>query len=42
MFPDDKTNEAWFVDQRWPGGMCCPERGSVNVQTGCNHKMMPF
>ena len=42
MFPDDETAEKWFVDLRWPDGVCCPECGSVNVQTGCKHKTMPF
>ena len=40
MFPDDKMTEAWCVDRRWPNGMCCPERGSGNVQTGCKHKTL--
>ena len=42
MFPDDTTAEAWFVKQRWPEGVCCPYCGSLNVQTGCKHKSMPF
>ena len=42
MFPDDETAERWFIDQRWQDGICCPDCGSVNVQTGCKHKTMPY
>ena len=42
MFPDDATAEAWFIEQRWPTGVCCPHCGSLNVQTGCKHKTMPY
>ena len=42
QFPDDATAEPWFIDQRWPTGVCCPYCGSLNVQTGCKHKTMPF
>ena len=42
MFPDDETAERWFIEQRWPNGVCCPECGSVNVQTGAKHPTMPF
>ena len=42
MFPDDETAEQWFIKQRWPNGMCCPICGSVNVQSGCKHKTMPY
>ena len=41
-FPDDATAEAWFIRDRWPDGICCPRCGSVNVQTGCKHKTMPY
>ena len=41
-FPDDATAETWFIKQRWPKGTCCPYCGSLNVQTGCKHKTMPF
>ena len=41
-FPDDATAEQWFIQQRWPKGICCPQCGSLNVQTGCKHKTMPF
>ena len=42
MFPDDQTAERWFVKQRWPSGVCCPICGSLNVQSGCKHKTMPY
>ena len=42
MFPDNATAERWFIQQRWPDGVCCPQCGSVNVQTGAKHPSMPF
>ena len=42
MFPDDETAERWFIEQRWPNGVCCPKCGSLNVQTGAKHPTMPF
>ncbi len=42
MFPDDEAAERWFIEQRWPKGVCCPVCGSVNVQSGCKHKTMPY
>ena len=42
MFPDDKTAEAWFVQERWGDTPTCPHCGSENVQTGAKHKTMPF
>ena len=42
MFPDDATAEAWFAEQFWPDGPACPYCGSVNVQSGCQHKTMPY
>ena len=42
QFPDDTMAEAWFIEQRWPTGVCCPNCGSLNVQTGCKHKTMPY
>lgn len=39
--PDEKSAE-WIVRQRWPKGVCCPNCGSLNVQTDCQHKTMPF
>ena len=40
MFPDDKTAEDWFVEQRWPDGPCCGHCESKNVQPGASHKTM--
>ncbi|MDE0103276.1 MAG: hypothetical protein OXN89_12935, partial [Bryobacterales bacterium] len=37
-FPTDKVVEKWFIEQRWPDGVCCPQCGSLNVQTGSKHK----
>lgn len=42
MFPDDATAEKWFVEQRWPQGVCCPECGSFNVQTRKTRKPQPY
>ena len=42
LFPDNATAEQWFIEQRWPDGVCCHYCGSVNVQTGCQHKTMPY
>ena len=42
MLPDNETAERWFIEQRWPNGVCCPKCGSVNVQTGAKHPTMPF
>ena len=42
MFPNNEIAEQWFIQQRWPDGVCCPACGSVNVQTGAKHPTMPF
>ena len=42
MFPDDATAEAWFAKERWGTKPACPHCGSLNVQTGCKHKTMPY
>ena len=42
QFPTNAKAEEWFIQQRWPTGVCCPYCGSLNVQTGCKHKTMPF
>ena len=41
LFPDDATAEKWFIEQRWPSGVCCPYCGSLNIQSVCKHKTMP-
>ena len=40
LFPDDKTAEKWFEEQRWPDGKCCPNCGSTNIQENAKHKTM--
>lgn len=42
MFPDNDTAEQWLIEQRWPVGVSCPKCGTMNVQTNCQHKTMPF
>ena len=42
LFPDDKAAEAWFINSRWRGGICCHHCGSVNVNTHEKHKTMPY
>ena len=41
-FPTAAKAEEWIVKQRWARGVCCPHCGSLNVQTGCQHRTMPF
>ena len=41
-FPDDAAAERWFVEKRWPNGICCHYCGSISVQTGAKHRTMPF
>ena len=42
MFPDDRTAEQWFTEQRWPDGAACPQCGSVNVQERPTRKPQPY
>ena len=42
MFPDNETAEEWIVQRRWPQGVCCPQCGSLNVNTKAKRKAMPF
>ena len=42
MFPDDEAAERWFIETRWPVGVCCPECGSLNVQVRKTRKPQPF
>lgn len=42
QIPDDSAAEQWFIEQRWPEGICCPDCGSLNIQTGCRHPNVPF
>ena len=41
-FGDEAEAEAWFIKQRWPNRMACPNCGSVNVGERPNRKPMPF
>ena len=42
MSPDDETAEAWFISQRWPDGVRCPDCGSANIQERATRKPQPF
>ena len=42
MFPDDRTSEQWFTEQRWPDGAACPQCGSVNVHERPTRKPQPY
>ena len=42
MFPDNETAEVWFAERRWGDTPACPHCGSLNVQSGCQHKTMPY
>ena len=42
MFPTDKSAEKWLVSRRWPHRVACVSCGSLNVQTGCKHRTMPY
>ena len=41
-FGNERDAEAWFIEQRWPNGVCCPVCGSLNVQTRETRKPAPF
>ena len=32
MFDDPAVTEAWFVEQRWPSGVACPDCGSLDIR----------
>ncbi|WP_419923602.1 IS1595 family transposase [Candidatus Poriferisocius sp.] len=42
MFDTEDKAEAWFVAQRWPGGMYCPHCGSKSVADVKNRKPQPW
>ena len=42
MFPDDTTAEKWFIENRWPSGVCCPKCGSANIQERKTRKPQPY
>ena len=37
-----RQGEAWFIEQRWPNGIACPNCGSMSVATIKSRKPMPF
>ena len=42
MFPDNETAERWFIAQRWPDGVYCPDCGSTNIQKRPTRKPLPY
>ena len=38
IFPDDKTAEDWFIENRWRDGIRCPYCDSDNIQERSAHK----
>ena len=42
MFSDDATAEEWFKGLFWPDDPACPSCSSMSVQSGCQHKTMPY
>ena len=41
-FSTESAAEEWFIQTRWPDGMCCPRCGSESVYTVKNRKPQPF
>ena len=41
-FSNNATAEKWFIETRWPDGMCCPRCGSEDVYCVANRKPQPF
>jgi len=42
MFSDEAIAEAWFVEQRWPDGVECPDCNSHDIQHRTTRKPQPF
>ena len=42
LFPNEKAAEKWFVKNRWPDGVYCPECGSLNIADRKRSKPQPF
>ena len=42
MFPDDKTAEQWFIENRWSKGLRCAHCEGANVGEHGKHPQMPF
>ena len=41
-YPTDEAAAEWFIAQRWPDGVECPDCGSVERVVGASHRSMPF
>ena len=41
-FPDEAAAEAWFIQNRWPDGVRCPDCGSDSISRRPNRKPQPF
>ena len=41
-FDTEEKAEAWFIAQRWPGGIACPFCDSVNIATVASRQPQPF
>ena len=41
-FTDPDFTEQWFIEQRWPNGVACPDCGSLNIQHRTTRKPQPF
>ncbi len=41
-FADPDFTEQWFVEQRWPNGIACPDCGSLDIQHRTTRKPQPF
>ena len=39
---DDAAAKAWFVQNRWTGGIRCPRSGCDSIQTDTGHNTMPY
>ena len=42
LFGDPDFTEQWFIEQRWPSGVVCPDCGSLDIQTRRTRKPQPF
>lgn len=42
QFPDEESAVQWFINQRWPNGVCCPFCDSNEVNDVPNQKPMPW
>lgn len=41
-FDSVETAELWFIEQRWPNGVACPDCGSLNIATVASRTPQPF